>query len=195
MSEGSDHFSGSMGLGSLFEAINIPDLMTPGQFADMVGKSGELKPEQRLKLAILEDAIACYLKVAPIPGYSGENRVEQVSNRQRRMHAEALEWIDGAYAAITFENCCESLGFNPEWMRKGILRGPVSALPGHGRGGRDSKIGTPRHRGRHPQSRRSPVSVHMTVEVAERTPRATSAFAPLSGHQVVMDGLFQEIAE
>jgi hypothetical protein len=189
----SDHFSGSMGLGGLFDAINIPDLMTPGQFADMVGKSSELEPEQRLKLAILEDAIACYLKVAPIPGYSGEDRLEQVSNRKRRMHAEALEWIEGADAPITFEDCCESLGINPEWMRAGILRGPVSALPGHGQAGRDCKIGTPRHRGR--QFRRSPVSVHMTVEVAERTPRATSAFAPLSGHQVVMDGLFQEVAE
>ena len=59
-------------------------------------KSSQLEPEKKLMLAILKDAIEC----------------------------EDKEWIldesESEYL-FSFKNICETLGFNPNYLRKGIM--------------------------------------------------------------------------
>jgi hypothetical protein len=71
------------------------------------------EPEKRLMLAILEDAIDCYQ----------ENLLAKRGSA-RRLFKEAEEWIleKGGDWIFSFRNICETLGFNPEYIRQGLLR-------------------------------------------------------------------------
>ena len=59
-----------------------------------------LEPEKRLMLAILEDAIWCLKK--------------------SKLKQAAWEWIEAEREefVFSFENICDELGFNPEYLRK-----------------------------------------------------------------------------
>lgn len=37
---------------------------------------------------------------------------------------EAWAWVEGGRGEITFEDCCESLGVNPERARRRLIKGP-----------------------------------------------------------------------
>ena len=76
-------------------------------------------------LAILEDAIHCFQ----------DNLLTQ-NVRSRRLFEEAEEWIveaDGDWV-FSFENICEALGFNPAYVRQGLLRWMANKLPKHPKG-------------------------------------------------------------
>jgi len=62
-------------------------------------------------LAVLEDAVGCYQKYMDVK-----------SLRESRLFEDACTWIeshDHAYL-FSFENVCDTLGFNPEYIRRGI---------------------------------------------------------------------------
>ena len=70
-------------------------------------------PEIRaLMFAVLEDGITCF-----------QQYFYQPSRTNEKLFLEAEEWIssndDGVFS---FNNVCETLGFNPERLRKGLLR-------------------------------------------------------------------------
>jgi hypothetical protein len=93
---------------SLFE----PDTLLPEQyFEDRRGKT--LEPEKKLVLAILEDAIRSFQ----------ENHLARCG-RSKSLFDEAQRWIFEARSdwIFSFENICSVLGFDPGYIRRGLVR-------------------------------------------------------------------------
>lgn len=84
-------------------------LLLPGQYADLVRRNHVIEGELKLLLAVLEDAIRCYLRYAQVKG--GERRREFI---------EVRNWFEGARAGarpgdiFSFENLCAALGIEPQ---------------------------------------------------------------------------------
>ena len=72
------------------------------------------EPERNLLLAVLEDAIRCYL------GY----RDGDTSARNRLLFADARDWINSPsrYSIFAFRNLCEIIGINPDGLRRELNR-------------------------------------------------------------------------
>jgi hypothetical protein len=88
-----------------------PDALLPAQFyAAFRGGSG-VSGEKRLMLAVLQDALDCYQKYAFAKDSSGQ-----------QMFADADEWIADPDRSwyFSFENICEILEINPEYLRRGV---------------------------------------------------------------------------
>lgn len=95
-------------MGSLFQ----PDTLLPAQYFDTVRRKARLEPEKRLMLGILEDAIVCFQKY-----------VFARDGRGKGIFRGAEDWIleENSDQLFSFENICEVLGFNPKYVRKGLL--------------------------------------------------------------------------
>ena len=96
-------------IASLFQ----PDTLLSAQYFDTLRRKTLLEPEKRLMLAILEDAINCY-----------QDNLFSRRPKNKRLFEETEEWITtpGGDWIFSFDNVCESLGFNPEYARRGLLR-------------------------------------------------------------------------
>lgn len=69
--------------------------------------------EQGLMLAILEDGVSCFL------GYMSAK-----DERGKKIFAEAEAWIlerDSEWL-FSFENICETLGIDPDFLREGLIK-------------------------------------------------------------------------
>jgi hypothetical protein len=90
-----------------------PETVLPAQFFTGFHVDASLQPEKRLMLAVLEDAVGTFQKYATAGGRRG-----------RRLFAEAEEWFaaedDGWPFAFT--SICQALGFDPEYLRRGLAR-------------------------------------------------------------------------
>lgn len=93
---------------SLFE----PDTLLPSQFfSHFKGRVAQVRGEKRLMLAVLEDAVDCYQKYAFAHDPRG-----------RELFAEAEEWLfssDNSWV-FAYENICETLEVNPDYVRRGL---------------------------------------------------------------------------
>ncbi|MGH7818242.1 MAG: hypothetical protein ACREQ9_00565 [Candidatus Binatia bacterium] len=93
---------------SLFE----PDTLLPSQFfAHFKGRGATVRGEKRLMLAVLEDAVDCYQKYA----FAREPR-------GRELFSEAEEWLfssDNSWV-FAYENICETLEVNADYVRRGL---------------------------------------------------------------------------
>jgi len=108
-------------IGSLLQ----PDSLLSAHYFGTLRRKTLLEPEKKLMLAILEAAIHCFQ----------DNLLTQ-NVRSRRLFEEAEEWIveaDGDWV-FSFENICEALGFNPAYVRQGLLRWMENKLPKHRKG-------------------------------------------------------------
>jgi|GEM_PF-808937 len=76
------------------------------------GKSGQ-GPEQRLMLAVLEDAVHRFRKNADAKTLEG-----------KAIFAEEEEWFfgPGVDGPFSFESICDTLGLDPGYMRRGLRR-------------------------------------------------------------------------
>jgi len=94
---------------SLFQT----DTLLPDQYLDTFRRKTHLEPEKRLMLAVLEDAIACFQKY-----------IHARDGKGKTLFRDATEWIEEEDAdwLFSFENVCESLGFNPQYVREGLMR-------------------------------------------------------------------------
>ena len=64
-------------------------------------------------LAVLQDAVVCF-----------QEHAAAKCKRKQSLHREAQEWIsstDRTYL-FSFENVCEALGFDANYMRAGLMR-------------------------------------------------------------------------
>ena len=102
---------------SLFQ----PDTLLPAQYLDTFRRKAPLEPEKRLMLAVMEDAVACFQKY-----------LLARDGRGRALFWEAEEWVveEGSDWLFSFENICEVLGFNPQYVRQGLLRWKQGKLAG-----------------------------------------------------------------
>jgi hypothetical protein len=72
-----------------------------------------LKPEERLMLAILEDAIRCF-----------QTHHSAQCGNSKRLFEEVRRWIfhTGDDCVFGFENICSVLGLNPGYIRRGLVQ-------------------------------------------------------------------------
>jgi hypothetical protein len=108
-------------IGALFQ----PDSLLAVHYFETLRRKTLLEPEQWLMLAILEDAIHCF-----------QDNLFTRNVRGKRLFEEAEEWIVEADGdrVFSFENICEALGFNPAYVRQGLLRWMENKLPKHRKG-------------------------------------------------------------
>jgi transposase-like protein len=96
-------------LPGLFE----PDTLLPIQYFEAMRRKHLLEGEKRLILSVLEDAVECYMKC-----------IDATSNKGQRLFREADEWInlEDKHWVFSFDNVCDMLDINPEYMRRGLKR-------------------------------------------------------------------------
>lgn len=100
-------------------AVFQPDTLLSDEFLTTFRRKSPLEPEKVLMLAILEDAVNCF-----------QDNVGATCKRKRNLHEEAETWIlddDRAYF-FSFGNVCEALGYDPGYVRSGLLRWKHSVL-------------------------------------------------------------------
>ena len=102
---------------SLFQ----PDTLMPAQFLDTYRRKTHLAPETHLMLAVLEDAVACFQKY--IFARDGKGR-EIFRAAEEWILEEESEWL------FSFDNICEALGLNPQYLRDGLMAWRQAALQG-----------------------------------------------------------------
>ena len=90
-----------------------PDALLPAQFYAAFRGGSAVRGEKRLMLAVLEDALDCFQKYA----FARDNH-------GRQLFDEAYEWIGSPNREwfFSFENICETLEINPEYLRRGLDR-------------------------------------------------------------------------
>ena len=100
---------------SLFQ----PDTLLPDQYLDTFRRKLQLEPEKKLLLAILEDAIACYQKYIFVRDGKGQ-----------ALFHEAEQWVEerGSGSVFAFDSVCETLGLNPDYLRRGMADWTKAAL-------------------------------------------------------------------
>lgn len=97
-----------------------PDILIDAQFQSSQRRRFHLDPERVLMLAVLQDAVVCF-----------QDHVLAKCKRKQTLHREAEEWIsstDRSYL-FSFENVCETLGFDADYMREGLMRWKRAARP------------------------------------------------------------------
>jgi hypothetical protein len=94
-------------LPALFE----PDTLLPVQYFEAMRKKHLLEGEKRLILSVLEDAIECFMKCIDSP-----------TNKGQRLFRDADEWIslEDTHWVFSFDNVCDMLDINPQYMRRGL---------------------------------------------------------------------------
>ncbi|HEY7316583.1 MAG TPA: hypothetical protein VIE89_03345 [Candidatus Binatia bacterium] len=94
---------------SLFQ----PDTLLPEQYLDTFRRKLHLEPEKKLMLAVLEDAIACFQKY--VFAREGKSKI---------LFQEAEDWVQDTHSdwLFSFANVCETLGFNPDYLRQGLAQ-------------------------------------------------------------------------
>lgn len=90
-----------------------PDILSAAQFLATYERKFHLDPERTLLLAVLQDAVICY-----------QENLFATSKKKQSLFIEAEEWIlnDDKSYLYAFENVCELLGFESDYIRQGLLR-------------------------------------------------------------------------
>jgi hypothetical protein len=95
--------------------ITTDDTSMVQQYLDTFRRSEHLEPEKLLFAAILEDAVQEYRKYSEADDANGKKRFR-----------EAEEWImrgDNDWI-FSFDNLCDFLGLDPEYIRRGLRESP-----------------------------------------------------------------------
>jgi hypothetical protein len=96
-----------------FSSLFGPEIILPSQFSDPASAKSTDRGEKRLMLAVLEEAVATF-----------QRHVDAKTRHGQRVFQEADEWIrstDGSWP-FAFENICNALEINPEYLRRGLER-------------------------------------------------------------------------
>ncbi len=90
-----------------------PDTILPFQYAELLRRKTYLEGEKKLIFAVLEDAVSCFQKY-----YAARDK------KGRELFREAEAWImnENDDQVFSSSNVCESLGINPEYLRRGLVQ-------------------------------------------------------------------------
>ena len=90
-----------------------PDAVLASQFFDAVRRQGLPEGEYRLMLAVLEDAMHCFVQHAGA-----------FDRDKRALYVDAARWITGPSDAglYSFENVCDVLGLDVDFVRGRLLK-------------------------------------------------------------------------
>jgi hypothetical protein len=88
-----------------------PDTLLPSQFFDRVRRRTEHDGERRLMIAVLEDAVEVYRK-----------QVGATETRGQQLFRDAEAWIedDDRSWLFSFQNICDVLGIDADYLRRGL---------------------------------------------------------------------------
>lgn len=102
-----DYVETDINTASIFE----PDVLLPSQFLDR-SEEGVIGGERKLMAAMLSDGVESYIEQA-------ELFLKGVPGR-----LDAIEWVEAKDLSyvFSFDNVCNSLGINPEYLRIGLTR-------------------------------------------------------------------------
>jgi hypothetical protein len=100
----------------------IPDLITPEQYSDRTRAEATERPEVRIMLAVLADAVATYRRGVACRGGA----------QNRKPFREVLQWIGSTDDAplYSFERICATLHFDSAAIREGLERWRERQVPG-----------------------------------------------------------------
>jgi hypothetical protein len=100
-------------------------LLLPEQYADLVRRNQVIEGEMKLLLAVLEDAIRCYLR-----------NVNSTDGERRRDFVEVRNWFGAAGAVgasgadiFSFDNLCGALGIEPRCLLARLRILTITDLP------------------------------------------------------------------
>jgi len=90
-----------------------PDAILPAQFFQSLRTKGRFDGERRLMIAVLEDAVNCFMK-----------QLHATDPKARQLFLDAEEWItaDDRTWFFSFENVCDTLDLDPEYVRQGLFK-------------------------------------------------------------------------
>ncbi|HEY2990932.1 MAG TPA: hypothetical protein VGL11_24685 [Candidatus Binatia bacterium] len=94
-------------------ALFEPDALLPVQYFDLLRRKVPIEPEIRLMWAILEDAIDSYRK---------HHFPQRGKPNGRRDEVESWIFDRGNDWLYSFDNICETLGIDPQYLRGGLRR-------------------------------------------------------------------------
>ena len=95
----------------LLESELSPESVLPAQLYGTAFGGARIQPEKRLQVAILADAVLTFHR------WAGVERA-----RARRLFGEVEAWFasDDADGPFTFGAICDSLEFDPSYIRRGL---------------------------------------------------------------------------
>ncbi len=84
-----------------------------------------LEPEQKLMLAVLDNAIACF-----------QNYAFTRDRKGKVLFQEAEDWVQDTNSdwPFSFANVCETLGFDPDYLRQGLGQWKAAKLESRAKG-------------------------------------------------------------
>ena len=90
-----------------------PDTLLPSQYFDRVRRRASFDGERRLMVAILEDAVDVYRK-----------QVGARDRKRRMLFEDAQAWIESNDKSwiFSYENICDVLGIDAEYLRAGLRK-------------------------------------------------------------------------
>ncbi len=93
------------------ESELAPESVLPAQLFERPFGGARVQPEKRLQVAVLADAVLTFHR------WAGDERA-----RGRRLFAEVETWFasDAADGPFTFVAICDSLKFDPIYIRRGL---------------------------------------------------------------------------
>ena len=96
-----------------YTAALEPDVVLPAQFFTSLRHRTRLDGERRLMIAVLEDAVNCFLK-----------HLFATDPKARQLIVDDKEWItsDDPSWFFSFTNVCDTLDLNPAWVREGLMK-------------------------------------------------------------------------
>lgn len=105
---------------SLFQ----PDSLACHQYYKTFCRKERLRSEERLFLAVLEDAISCFRKY-----------IFAKDRKGKKLFHEAQAWLlaEDGEGCFSFQNTCEALGLSPGYIRQGLMRWKRRKLQGRAR--------------------------------------------------------------
>ena len=95
--------------GSLFQ----PDTLTAEEYLGNWRRKTPVEPEKILILAVLEDGIRCF-----------QDNAWAQSVKKKKLFEEAQQWLfcDDSDWLFSFTSVCSLLGFEPDYIRRGLKR-------------------------------------------------------------------------
>lgn len=96
-------------VGSLFQ----PDTLVAEEYLGNCRRKTPLEPEKILVLAVLEDGIRCF-----------QDNAAARSPKKKKLFKEAQQWLfcDDSDWLFSFSSVCELLGFDPDYIRRGLKK-------------------------------------------------------------------------
>lgn len=90
-----------------------PDIILPSQYFDVIRGCGQLTPEKKLMLAVLESVVHDFQRYRLASGRRG-----------KRLFREAREWLisQEETGIFSFVGICHVSGMDPDYIRKGLFR-------------------------------------------------------------------------